>query len=91
MYVIAAKHLTSERDVEQCKRFICYSLDRAVEQIDPQMNPMGSITVIFDLRGGRPAAATWTSPMNHISQRSGRLPSCTVYRLIDPVCGVTLA
>ena len=52
MYVIAAKHLTSERDVDQCKRFICYSLDRAIEHIDPERNPMGSITVIFDLRGG---------------------------------------
>jgi len=56
MYVIAAKHLTAERDVEQCKRFICYSLDRAIEQIDPQKNPMGSITIIFDLRGGHPVA-----------------------------------
>ena len=51
MYVIAAKHITAERDVDQCKRFICYSLDRCIEQIDPERNPMGAIAVIFDLRG----------------------------------------
>ncbi len=59
MYVVAAKHLTAERDVEQCKRFICYSLDRAIEQIDPQKNPMGSITIIFDLRGRRPVTTMY--------------------------------
>lgn len=32
MFVKGARHDATERDVEQCKRCICYTLDRASEQ-----------------------------------------------------------
>jgi len=51
MYVSAVKHLVALRDVEECKRFICYSLDRCIEAVDPVKNPLGTICVLFDLRG----------------------------------------
>ena len=53
MYILAAKHIVADRDVEECKRFVCYSLDRCIEQIDPAKNPNGTISIIFDLRGAR--------------------------------------
>lgn len=54
MYILAAKHVVAERDVEECKRFVCYALDRCIEQIDPSKNPSGTISIVFDLRGEPP-------------------------------------
>ena len=53
MYILASKHVVADRDVDDCKRCVCYSLDRCIEQIDPATNPNGTISIIFDLRGAQ--------------------------------------
>ena len=53
LYISAVKHLVAERDVEECKRYICYTLDRCIAQIDPLKNSSGTICVLFDLQGER--------------------------------------
>lgn len=80
MYILAAKHVVAERDVEECKRFVCYALDRCIEQIDPAKNPSGTISIIFDLRGMGMAncdvaitRAVFDTLANHYPERMGVL------------------
>jgi hypothetical protein len=49
--VTASNHIVSQRKVDECKRCICYALDRACEQVDYSLNPDGQLCIIFDLRG----------------------------------------
>ena len=50
-----ARHSRSKRDLEELKRFICYSLDNNIKQHDLRFNPEGKGVAIFDLRGGHPS------------------------------------
>ena len=51
MYLAANKHYRAKRDLKECMRFLCYSLDKAILLADRSRNPMGYITGLFDLRG----------------------------------------
>ena len=51
LLLVVKKHSRSLRDLKQCMRFLCYNLDKAINAADPQRNPTGKITGIFDLEG----------------------------------------
>ena len=44
-------HNRNVRNLEESKRFICYTLDAAIRSNDIKQNPDGKICSIFDLRG----------------------------------------
>lgn len=44
-------HSKAVRDLDETKRFICYTLDAALRSNDIKRNPEGKICSIFDLRG----------------------------------------
>lgn len=33
LFVLGRKHDAKGRDLEECKRYMCYSMDRAIEQV----------------------------------------------------------
>lgn len=49
--LLAARHSKSSRDLEETKRFICYSLEQQCALHDLQRNPEGKGVGIFDMRG----------------------------------------
>lgn len=51
LLLMVKKHSRSLRDLQQCMRFLCYNLDKAIRAADPKRNPTGKITGIFDLEG----------------------------------------
>ena len=51
LLLMVKKHSRSLRDLQQCMRFLCYNLDKAINAADPERNPTGKITGIFDLEG----------------------------------------
>lgn len=51
IFVLGRNHDANGRDLEECKRYMCYCLDRAIERANLSLNPDGQVCVIFDLRG----------------------------------------
>ena len=49
--VKGSKHSKINRNLEECKRLICYCLDGAIDRCDLSKNPTGKVVAIFDLRG----------------------------------------
>lgn len=45
------RHSRTLRNLKQCMRLLCFSLDKAIALADQEKNPKGMITGIFDLRG----------------------------------------
>ena len=44
-------HSRTTRNLDEGKRFVCYTLDAAIRSNDIKQNPDGKICSIFDLRG----------------------------------------
>ncbi|CAL8470169.1 g9711 [Coccomyxa elongata] len=49
--LLAARHSKSTRDLDETKRFICYSLEQQIQLHDLTRNPVGKGVGIFDMRG----------------------------------------
>lgn len=49
--VLAARHVIKQRNLDETKRLITYTLENAVASSDPKRNALGQILCIFDLSG----------------------------------------
>lgn len=49
--LLAARHSKSNRDLDETKRFICYSLEQQIQLHNLARNPVGKGVGIFDMRG----------------------------------------
>ncbi|KAK9798213.1 hypothetical protein WJX73_007072 [Symbiochloris irregularis] len=73
-------HSKAVRDLDETKRFICYTLDAALRSNDIKRNPEGKICSIFDLRGmsmdsidAAVLRAVFDLLANHYPERLGKL------------------
>lgn len=80
IYVIARKHDANGQNLEECKRYMCYSLDRAFEQANRDLNPDCKVCIIFNLRGcglknfnRAVLMAVFDTLRNHYPERIGSL------------------
>ncbi|KAK9863607.1 hypothetical protein WJX84_001947 [Apatococcus fuscideae] len=78
--VKGSKHSKINRNLEECKRLICYCLDGAIDRCDLSKNPTGKVVAIFDLRGISNDAmdtsalhAVFDLMQNHYPERLGML------------------
>ena len=51
MVVLAARHIIKERNLEETKKLITYTLENAIASSDPAENALGQILCLFDLSG----------------------------------------
>ena len=49
--VLAARHVIKQRNLDETKRLITYTLENAVASSDTLKNALGQILCIFDLSG----------------------------------------
>lgn len=80
LYVLGRNHDASLRDLEECKRYMCYCLDRSIELGATSSTSDGQTSVIFDLRGIKlknldraVLMAVFDTLRNHYPERIGSL------------------
>ena len=57
--VLAARHVIRQRNMDETKRLIAYSLDTAIAAADTARNPLGQILCLFDLTGSPQAVSCY--------------------------------